>query len=337
MAVTGVEVPVVEEVATDREVGFADYSFSDSGLLAYSLGGASRQGMATLEWADRKGVRQPVAGPAQAYVGLRLSPDGERVAAVIRGSVSDRSDVWVYEFARGTLSRVTFDGNNSNPVWTPDGRRIAFHSVKNGKHGMYWVPADGSSQPELLFANDKPGNPTSWSPDGKVLIFAELDAQNRHLRLLPTPGSAGDGKPHEFLHTTFSEGAGQFSPDGKWVAYQSNEAGDSQIYVRPYPGPGGKIQISTQPGSNFPRWAGGGRELFYRNGDEIWVVDIQPGPTLRASQPHALFSAAGPFEVSPDGKRILLMKSLDVSPGGGTMVFVGDWFEDLRRRVPIRK
>ena len=334
LQVTGAEVPVVEGVLTVNAVGFADYSFADTGLLIYTPGG-QQQMASTLEWSDRKGARQPTAAPPQFYGGLRISPDGERVAAAISGSDFVQSDIWVYEFARGTLTRVTFEGINSAPTWSPDGKRIAFRSFRNEKNNIYVTPIDGSAPAQLLLTRDTNVNPNSWTPDGKALLYTQTETDGRsHVWVAPVSGTGADGQPQEFLRTPlFSEINAQISPDGKWVAYQSNETGAPQIYVRPFPGPGGKIQISTQPTSTNPRWSRSGRELFYRESTgQFWVVQVQPGAAFHAGQPQPLVKQLGVFDVAPDGQRFLLEKS-PLAVAGGKMMAVVDWFEELRRRA----
>jgi Tol biopolymer transport system component len=205
---------------------------------------------------------------------------------------------------------------------------------------MYWVPVDGSSQAELLLATETAANPSSWTPDGKALLFTQTDGDlKNHIWVLPAPGTGSDNKPHEFLHTAFNEGAAQISPDGKWVAYQSNESGQTHVYVRPFPGPGGKVQVSTQPGAATPRWSRSGRELFYRDtvSGQFWLVDVPPGAVFHAGQPQDLFKQTGTFDVSPDGKRFLLVKVPQAAPGGSKLEAVVDWFEELRRRAPVKK
>jgi serine/threonine-protein kinase len=341
LEVTGAEVPVVEGVTTFATVGFADYGFANSGLLVYA-GGGEQQLATTLEWVDRKGGRQAVSAPPQVYRAVRLSPDGARAALVIGGTDVNAGDIWVYEFARGTLTKITFDGFNSAPLWTPDGSRVTFRSVRNGKNGIYWVPVDGSAQPELLLATDGYANPTSWSPDGKTLLFVQNESQATggfHLSTIAAPGSEGSKQPREFLRTQFSQNSGRFSPDGKWVAYSSNESGQSHVYVRPFPGPGGMVQVSTAPGAAGPEWSRNGKELFYRSlsDGQLWVVDVQAGATFQAGTPRALFKEPGIFDISPDGQRILLVKVPQTGSGGVKIEAVVDWFEELRRRAPVKK
>jgi len=152
-------------------------------------------------------------------------------------------------------------------------------------------------------------------------------------------GVPADGKLQPFFDSQFAKASPQFSPDGRWVAYQSNETGRNEVYVVSYPGPGKKEPVSSQGGTE-PRWARTGRELFYRNGDKMMAVDIQTSPAFRVGAPKLLFElhyGAG-YDVAPDDKRFLMLKpAAGQNVGAGQLHIVVNWFEELRRRVPVEK
>ncbi len=332
MAVTGSETPVIEGVFYNPPGGFADYTFSDSGLLVY---GAETRTVAegTLEWLDRKGVAQASPAPPQEYWGVRLSPDGQRVAMAIWGP--ERTDIWIYDVARGALTRLTSAGGvNENPVWTPDGRHVAFGTRAVG---IQWAPGDGSGRPELLLPSQAFLHPDSWTPDGEMLLYDS--GASGHIWTLPTPRSGGESKPRPFLETAFTEIDAQVSPDGRWVAYTSDESGKNRVYARPFPGPGGKTSVSIEGGQE-PRWSGNGRELFYRDPEknQLMAVDIQTTPAFRAGTPHALFALGNvPWDVAPDGKRFLVVKEPEAAASEAKMQAVVNWFEELRQKAPANK
>ncbi len=184
--------------------------------------------------------------------------------------------------------------------------------------------------------------PGSWSPDGQVLAFSELSPTNGWdvwvLKL------ESDRKPRPFLQTPSNESIPMFSPDGRWLAYESDESGREEIYVRPFPGPGSKWQISADGGTE-PVWARSGRELFYRNGDEMMAADIATQPSFSARKPKVLFEghyeSYGPFssyyDVSPDGQRFLMVKENQQGTSASQINVVLNWFEELKRRVPSGK
>ena len=337
LAVTGSETPVIEGVFYNSSGGFADYTFSDSGLLVYRAETRALTTGGTLQWLDRKGVAQALPAPPRQYRAVRLSPDGQRAVGV--QSDARRGDIWIYELLRGALTRLTSGGYNENPVWTPDGRRVAFGSTE-GTGGIYWAPADGSGNPELLLQSPALPSPDSWTPDGKMLLYhSGAPAQ---IWALPVPGSGGEGKPRPFLETSFNEVDAQVSPDGRWVASTSDESGKNQVYARPFPGapsgPRGKTAVSIEGGQE-PRWSHDGRELFYRDAgkSQLMVVDIQTSPTFRAGQPRALFELRTEnWDVAPDGKRFLVVKFPETSADEAKMQVVVNWFEELRRKVPRR-
>jgi Tol biopolymer transport system component len=202
---------------------------------------------------------------------------------------------------------------------------------------MLWVPADGSAPPSILVNRVKgPMSSTSLSSDGKLLLG--FYPSERSLWVLPIPdGSAASSQPQPFLDSRSARQFPQFSRDGQWVAYSGGDrAGSGGVYVVPYPGPGGRIAISTEGGSR-PRW--GGRELFYRDGDQMIAVEIQTSPAFRAGTPKMLFQGRYNFsyDVTPDGQRFLMVKRPLVQRGPAVQLnVVLNWSEELRRRVPVR-
>jgi eukaryotic-like serine/threonine-protein kinase len=333
---TGAAVPVVE--------GVLEYGISATGSLVYVPGGV-QSSQSRLVWVSRSGAEEPLAAPVHGYRNPRLSPDGRLVSVDIR---EQGLQVWLYDLARETLTRLTFEGSaNGTPTWTPDGKRIAFQSNKEGPINLFWQLADGSGGLERLTNSEYLQSPNSWSPDGQLLAFTEPNPSSGYgiwvLRM-------SDRKAQLFLRTSFTQGAPRFSPDGRWLAYVSNESGRYEVYVQPYPGPGGKSQISTEGGTE-PVWNRNGRELFYRNGDKMMAVDIATQPSFAAGKPRMLFE--GPYlprtnfstlatmpnyDVSPDGQRFLMVKSSEQEAAAPTQInVVLNWFEELKQKVPVGK
>jgi Tol biopolymer transport system component len=252
------------------------------------------------------------------------------------------SQLWVYDFGRETLTRLTFAGtNNSAPVWTPDGKRIAFESNQANQEApgnLFWQLADGSGGLERLTTSEAPSLPRSFSPDGQRLAFIEVSNTGASIWML----RLSDRKAEPFIRTAFGNSVPDFSPDGRWLAYVSSESDPDQVYVQPYPGPGGKYQISTEGGTE-PVWNPNGRELFYRSGEKLMAVDITAQPSFSVGKAKMLFG--GPYvpdaltfpyyDVSPDGQRFLMIKPSEQTRSLTQIVVVQNWFEELKQKVPV--
>lgn len=336
LEVTGAAVPVQEGVLQFAN-GNANYSISATGTLVY-LSGSVAATQNRLVWVSRNGTEQTLAAPPRAYGYPRLSPDGQRVALELE------HQIWIYDLARDTLMRFTFEGSiNQDPTWTPDGMRISFRSNKDGAPDkLFWQMADGSGGLERLIDNQYQHNSRAWSPDGQLLTFQENHpTTTRDIWVLRVK----DRKPEPFLRTTFTEGAQSFSPDGRWMVYVSDESGRPEVYVQPYPGPGGKWQISTEGGTE-PVWNRNGRALFYRSGNRMMAVDVTTQPTFSAGKPRALFEGqyfasvfpltGTAYDVSPDGQRFLMVKETAQTTAPVQINVVLNWHEELKRLVPTR-
>lgn len=243
-------------------------------------------------------------------------------------------EVWLYELAQGVLSRLTFGGDNHAPIWTPDGKRIAFGSGRTGNRNIFWKFADGNDVPEQLTSEGHYHYASSWSPDGRTLAFSDDDPTTAEDIWLLTL----KGVRQPFLQTAFTEKQAVFSPDGRWVAYTSNESGRFEVYVRPFPGPGGRTLVSTNGGTE-PVWSPNGSELFYRNGDEMLAVSVAGDLDFTAAKPKLLFeksyeAGATPteYDVSPDGQRFVMIERSGNESAQISVVL--NWFNELERLVP---
>ncbi|MBI4478795.1 MAG: PD40 domain-containing protein [Acidobacteria bacterium] len=342
LQVTGAAVPVAENVL-ETGLGAAEFGSSRTGSLVYVPGGVEL-GQRKLVWVDRKGAAQPLAAPPRPYGLLKLSPDGRRVVVQIPGA---RTTLWVFDIARETLTQLA---QARYPVWTPDGKRVAFTFQQN----IFWKPADGSSAEERLATTESQGFPVSWSADNRFLSFLTSTPETRQdIWVLPLDGDpsrpagtgAEGGKPSPWLATRSNETAPMFSPDSRWLAYVSNESGRYEVYVRPYPGPGEKWQISSE-GGRQPAWAHSGRELFFRIDDKMMVVDVTTGPSFSVGKPRMLFEgsythAAGSeevlfsnYDVAPDDQRFLMIEPSQQERDATQINVVLNWFEELKQKVP---
>ena len=278
LEVRGTPSPVLDKVGYGAD-GSAQFDFSQTGTLVYSSGEAGG-GLLTVQWLDSAGKTQPLLAKPDAYLRPSLSPDGNRLAI-------GTSDIWVYEWQRDTMTRLTFDSSALYPIWSPDGRYILFSAPQGG---IFWTRSDGSGKPQPLTQSKNIQNPWSFTPDGKLLAYQDVGPESGYHLWTVALESDGTGlragKPDPFLQTSFDERHPSFSPDGRWMAYDSNESGSFQVYVRAFPDKGGKWQISNS-GGVYPVWSRNGRELFFRTEDsQIMVASYTvKGDSLVADKP----------------------------------------------------
>jgi serine/threonine-protein kinase len=343
MQVTGPAVPVLGNVRMSfGGTGAGQFSFSAEGQLVY-VPGYARAVETSLVWVDRRGNVQPATAERSAYVvgpggsgGVGILPDGRSAILAIQGSTTQ--DLWRIDFLRGARTRLTFEKDNNFPVLSPDGGRVAFSSNRLGRYNLFVASTTGGPA-ERLTTGGIWQRPTGWSPDGRQLVFSQQSAKTWwDIWVVPL---AGDRTPRPLVVTDFFEGGAVFSPDGRWLGYGSSESGRPEVYVRPYSGSDRKWQVSTDGGMN-PVWARNGRELFYMNHGRLMAVSVDAQREFRAGQPQVLFSARyregsvfgpAPYDVTPDGQRFLMLLADQDSPDP-QIVYVPDWFDELKARVP---
>jgi Tol biopolymer transport system component len=314
LEVRGSPVVVAQGVATNVGSGAVQFAIAQSGAALWSPGGLSAS--YGVVWVDRKGVESPVDIPPGPYNELSLSPDGTRLALV--GGPGGISDLWVADLGRGALTRLTSGVQVRSPTWSPDGTRIAYGAVMEGagegRMRIDWRPADGSRGAETLVKESPGAYPSSFTPDGKVLIFDQYqDAANNRSTVLALPVGGG-GHARALTEGPYANTAGVVSPDGRWLAYVSDESGQSNIYVRPYPEGPGRWQISTLLGVE-PHWSRDGRELFYRVDAVLYRVAIDTSHGFSAGRPERYLDrvASGgevkSYSFSPDGSRLFTLRT----------------------------
>jgi Tol biopolymer transport system component len=219
-------------------------------------------------------------------------------------------------------------------VWSGNGERVAFASNQGRTINAFSAPIDHSTPPEQLTRSEIWTNPNSWSPDGKALLVdQQFAATGFDVSLLSLDG---ERSLRPFLHTSANETDARFSPDGRWVAYQSDESGRDEVYVTPYPGPGSRVQISTDGGSN-PVWLRGGRSLLFMAGGKLMSVATETQPKLLAGLPKPLFELTNltEYDVAPDGRFVFIRSSDQARPR--SLAIVLNWFDDLKRRTSAEK
>ena len=338
LEVRGTPTPVLDQVGYSAGNGSAQLDFSQTGTLIYRSGGAGG-GLVTVQWLDAAGKTQPLLAKPDSYSSLSLSPDGNRLAI-------STSDIWVYEWQRDTMTRLTFGPSASvYPRWSSDGRYILFQAPG----GMYWTRSDGSGKPQPLTQSKNPQYPWSFTADGKRLAFMDQSPETGNdLWTVPLETDAAGlraGKPKPYLQTPFNELECSFSPDGRWMAYASDEAGESfQVYVRAFPDKGGKWQISNSGGVN-PVWSRNGRELFFRTEDnQIMVTSytvkgdlfVADKPRVWSEKKTANLGVLTNFDLAPDGKRVAALMPAETAEDQNArshVVFLENFFDEVRRRT----
>jgi len=322
----------------------AEYALSQTGSMVYLAGGPVGS-KSRLVWVDREGREEDLGAPARAYAYPQISPDGTRVAVDAR---DQEQDIWIWDLTRLTLTRVTSDpAQDINPEWTPDGASIVFSSTRDGAYNIYRQPADGTGTAERLHESAENELVQSMSPEGETVVFRRVNSDLGMSNDLLALSLDEEHVESPLIVTQFSEQNGEISPDGRWIAYQSNESGRDEIYLRPYPDVDARrIQASTE-GGNRPAWARSGMELFFLGADErLMVVPV-------ALDAHAPLSGTVParvlerryvngapgrtYDVSPDGQRFLMVSAGGSGEGAGAageLVFIVNWFEELKRLVP---
>jgi serine/threonine-protein kinase len=349
--IRGIAAPVANNVQMNLATGHVPYDFSADGLLAYVVGPDTTDsaGLRRLVWVDRQGNEEYLDAPPQSYLFPRLSPDGQRLAVTVGSAVAVREqDVWIYDLARGTESRLTSDSDvgENRPVWTPDGQSVAYYSARPDP-GIFSLAANGTGDEERITIGEGQQLPEFISPDGTELVFR----MNNDLYLV---SMEGERLPRPLLDGDFIEATASISPDGRWIAYTSNESGVGEIYVRPFPNvEDNRWQISTDGGGGA-HWGPDGRELFYRSaggsGNPVVMavnVEVTDG-VFSADVPEPLF--AGPYisgfftapnyDLSADGQRFLMIIDDRQQVGANDqtrIAIVNNWFEELERLVPVQE
>jgi eukaryotic-like serine/threonine-protein kinase len=314
LTVSGNPSRVIERVS--RFINSVGVSTSANGILLTRPAAALQS---ELVWFNRLGARVGVAAPIGEYVEFALSPDETQIA-FDRGDLSGQSpDVWLLDLRRGGTSRLTTNpGIDNVPLWSADGRTVAYASEHGSGLDIYQRPANQSAAEQVLLKLNAPAImfPSDWSRDGRYLTYYRTDPNRRNdVWVLPL---FGDRKPFPLFQTEFNEWQAQFSPDGKWIAYVSDESGVSQVYVQAFPMQSGKVSISTAGGTQ-PRWRRDGKELFYLAPDrKLMAVAVMAGTTLEVDSPRPLFQTTldpaafrQMYAVSADGNRFLLNAQLE--------------------------
>jgi Tol biopolymer transport system component len=330
-------IPVVENVQYNEVNGRAAFSLSPSGVLAYRMGSSLGRDL-QFTWFDRTGKQLGTLGKPGPYRLQALSRDGRRLVAS-EAVANSNLDLTMIDVERDTATGFTSGlGDDSSPVWTPDGLSVIFRTSIKGAQDLAIKAAGGATASRVLLETGVNKTPTDVSRDGSTLLY-ETGGINARLWALPLKEGA---KPFQvFPGSTDVQRNGKWSPDGKLIAYQSGSPRGSSVFVQPYPPTGAREQISGANGTD-PHWSSDGRQIFFITSDgQIMSVDLTvTGGQVRVSKPRELFkrTAHGPniFEMDPKGERFLMLVDPQGSnapePAPEPLTVVVNWLATLKRR-----
>jgi serine/threonine protein kinase/Tol biopolymer transport system component len=324
LRLSGEPTVIVERLPFFDKTGWAEFSASQNGVLAYMTEFPKTR----LVWIDRNGRETGQIGAPDDYGQVRLSPDGQKAALRISDPRTISGDLWIQDLVRDTRTRfVSGPADDSGPVWSPDGRRLTYFSCCEDPSSLHIKDAGDSGKGQTPIKEKDFIFPFDWSPDGRFILYEKDPTE---LWVLPV---SGDAKPYALIQTKTYDANARFSPDGRWVAFVSDETGRKEVYVTRFDHPGEKWPISTDVGNN-PRWRRDGKELFYLAADsKLMAVQIKPGEKFDAGAPTALFKSdplSPDYDVTADGQRFLFIAS---APGNQRLPFavILNWMADLKR------
>ncbi len=327
---TGDVLRIFDNVKLQSRIMYAAFASSRNVVVAQEAGEVS---LSRLIWFNHIGKEGSDSPPPDTYGNVAIAADGKYVAIDKTDTTNENTDIFIYDLARASFRRLTFDpGIDAVPVWSPDRDRIAFTSSRGRNFGVYVKPADGSqAERELPLTTGVDDLPLDWSRDGRNLLY------------LAPPDlwvySFIDGKAHLFLKATSSLKNAQFSPDGKWVAYSSNESGRWEVYVTSFPDANGKWQVSTDGGEQ-PRWRGDGAEIYFLSSDsKLMAVSVDTKHEFQSGTPAVLFQADPReqvatteqvvYDVSRDGQRFLVNSKYN-NGSAHPMSVILNWKSELK-------
>jgi Tol biopolymer transport system component len=326
---SGDPVAITDHIQYDPSVWRTTFSASNDGTLITVSGESTAN--TELVWMDRTGkdvgyaIKERFLDLGGPLAGMRLSPDGKRLAITVG---QPKADIFVFDLIQGTRTRITFNpAQNIQPSWSPDGQRLAFSELAGSRISagstIHSRPANGGGQDEVLVGPETAATPVTfgwpqWSSDGKYLVYSKASG--------PSGGSiwavqtSGEKKPFPVVQPQAQQGTIQFSrlsPDSKWLAYTSTESGREELYITSFPRANGRWQIS-QNGGTAPVWRNDSKELYFYefSGGQSQVDAVEVvanGEQLETRNNRKLFPlghilAGGNanFEVTPDGRRFLV-------------------------------
>ena len=324
-AVRGSPVPVIDDLRTNG--GMAAFAVSPNGTLVYRAGLDQEARLLTIDASGRRDTL-PIAPSNMGYASF--SPDGRNVAVTLGSSRGSNRFTWLFNRQLGTLRQFTFNGGGHSPVWSPDGRWIAFsmEAPDSDAEDLYVQPVDGSAPPRRVASLPGDQHATAW-PSDSILVF------NHEGDIMLVDPSVSDAAPRAFLSAQADESELVVSPDGRHAAYASNESGSTEIYVRTFPVPGGTWRVSLGGGWS-PRWSPDGRTIYHRSaeGQTIRAARVRTTPNfevLSRDDVTTVPAAGGAWDVNPRTGEILITQTLRAVDT--RIVVVTNWYAELQAKM----
>ena len=322
----GEPIQVADSIAIPPSAWTSPIGLSPSGSLIYQKGGIAGQ-LVTVS----RGETRVLLDSVQGYLHPRLSPDGNRIAVEIQTATG--ADIWITDLRERTTERLTREGFNNRPEWTPDGTRVLYTSTREPSDALWLQPADGSGNGTVVVRDSNPIREGVVTPDGQSIVYrVDTRQNNRDIYLAPI----GGGKSLPILAVLNDDKQPRISPDGKWLAYVSNESGREEVYVRALSGGGGRVPVSAGGGGE-PLWAEGGRRLFYRSHTRVMAATIATQPSLTVTGRELVFEGQFAsdlfhpnYDVTRDGQTFIMIRPVEENR---RLVVVVNWIDELRRRT----
>jgi serine/threonine-protein kinase len=327
----GAPMQISDSIAVPASAWSTPIALSANGSLLYQKGGIISQMVAL-----RGGITTVLIDTAQNYLHPRLSPDGRRLAVEIQGAAG--ADIWIWDLEAHAPQRLTRQGFNNRPEWTPDGRQVLFTSSRAPANALWLQPADGSADARVAVEDSNPIREGVVMPDGSAIVYrVDTPNDNRDIKRIALTGQPAGTL---LLGGINDDKEPRISPDSRWLAYVSNESGREEVYVRAVSGAGGRVPVSTGGGGE-PLWSHDGRRIFYRVGASLMAATIATTPVLQVTDRATLFT--GPFvsdvyhpnyDVARDGQTFVMVRPVETDR---QVVLVVNWLQELRQRTGGRR
>lgn len=317
-------VPVLDGVAREPTSGAVHFALARNGTVVFvpELRGEEET---ELVWIDHAGNMETLAAPPQAYIASRVSPDGRLVLATI-GRSFNAGDVWQFDIARETTTRLTFDGKSLQMYWTPDQRHFVYQTEDN-RFNIIVRSLDGGSEEKVIYTAPYPLVVSGLTPDGQWVLFSPWGTTGSDIFMIPVDGGQ---EPTLVVSEEFDQGDGRVSPDGRWIVYESRQSAVIEVFVRPFPSGSGKWQLSSGGGYK-PLWSPKGDEVYWIKGDEMFAISVEAqGQGLALGRPRKL------FDIPPGRRGVTDFLAHDLSPDGSRFLMTRVAHPELsRRRIDV--